>query len=57
MLASPEEVAGIIVEAEPLELACLGRSGPAAVAPEVSASAGRAIASGKVRLIVQVTAE
>ena len=53
MLVSPEEVAGTIVEAGQLELACLGTAGSAAVAPEGSACAGRVIASGKARLTGQ----
>jgi len=39
LVASSEQVAGIIVAAEPRELACLGRPSPAAAEPEGSALA------------------
>jgi len=47
----------MIAQAGPLELACLGTAGSAAVVPEGSACAERAIASGRVRLTGQVAAE
>jgi len=57
LLAGPEEVAGIIVGAEALELACLGRSSSAGVEPEGSAFAVLAIAIARVELTVQFVAE
>lgn len=56
MLAGPGEVAGIIVGAEALELACLGRPSSAEVEPEGSAFAVLAIAIAKVGLTEQFVA-